>query len=701
MFNAFARYEQDFRSWVDADFPEINPLSRDFLEHLRRQDAPRQLWHHQMESVQRVVYSYELLQQRELLLNIVTGGGKTCIIAAIVAWLRYAHEIKKFLMLCPNTIVRDRLEDDFADAKVFRDFGFFPGGAEHLTNELDLHILERGAAPQGILDSGVVLGNIHQLYQTHITGKRNLAVIMNYVAELAVFNDEAHNTPAAEYDSILYTLSKRCKFRLDTTATPDRADGKTPDTKMIYEFGIYDAQSQVPPIIKSVVVYQPKLSAVQLTYTNPDTGERRTIDEMDEEFDRIEKGLSATQWVTDADPMKKQMGIAIQRLEEQKRRAESLANGSYQPILFVVAICIKDAQAAYDMLVSDKIKGGFGLKALLVTEESTEEERILAGIIGKRGKALEEEQKALERKLGDLSRAKRLVEDGSKIEAVVSVLMLREGWDVPPVSVILLLRKFSSRVYGQQVVGRGLRLNQRGEDAQEFCAIVDHEKLDHQWLWDLVGAKIKTDIGPDTLFGMEDDLPPKRKPQTLVAPEKLIQVPEPLEQEKEGIDLSDLDNLIVEMSDFEDWPSVLAGFEYGPDTEISRVVIESVVGTDLFTPDGFSEISDGPEVGYAPNKERKYTQPELVEMLKHSVRDIASALLAEAGEGSHELGYFYGVIMDHVRAKLLNGTSAGTASAELLQHALAHRHHIAGNFRSHPGLVSSVLKYKKDGNHAS
>ena len=27
---------------------------------------------------------------------------------------------------------------------------------------------------------------------------------------------------------------------------------------MIYEFGIYDAQSQVPPIIKSVVVYQPK-----------------------------------------------------------------------------------------------------------------------------------------------------------------------------------------------------------------------------------------------------------------------------------------------------------------------------------------------------------------------------------------------------------------------------------------------------------
>ena len=67
---------------------------------------------------------------------------------------------------------------------------FSPGGAEHYTNELGLHVLERGAAPQGILDSGVVLGNIQQLYQTHITGQRNLGVIMNYVSELAIFNDD-------------------------------------------------------------------------------------------------------------------------------------------------------------------------------------------------------------------------------------------------------------------------------------------------------------------------------------------------------------------------------------------------------------------------------------------------------------------------------------------------------------------------------
>ena len=700
MFNAFLKYEKDFREWVEADFPDINPLSRDFLENLREtKEGKRVLWPHQMEAVQRAIYSFELLHIKEALLNIVTGGGKTSIIGAVVAWLKYAHGVNKFLLLCPNTIVRDRLEDDFAEAKVFRTFGFFPAGAEHYTNELGLHVLERGAAPQGILDNGVVLGNIQQLYQTHITGQRNLAVIMNYVSELAVFNDEAHNTPAAEYDNVLYTLSKRCKFRLDTTATPDRADGKTPDAEMIYEFGIYDAQSQVPPIIKSVVVYQPKLSSVQLTYTNPETGERRTVDEMDEEFDKIEKGLSATQWVTDPDPMHKQIAIALERLTEQERRAESLAGGSYQPILFVVAICIKDARAAHEMLKEKKESGGFGINSLLVTEESTDEERIMAGIIGKRGNALEEAQRSLERKHG-LSKAKELTEEGSKVRAVVSVLMLREGWDVPPVSAILLLRKFSSRVYGRQVVGRGLRLNQRGEDAQEFCAIVDHEKLDHQWLWDMVGAKIKKGIDQGDLFGIEDDLPPKRKAQLLVNEDKLIEIPEPLEGEKEGIDLSELDDLVVDLKDYEDWQSVLDSFEYGADVEISRVEIEGVEGKDLFKSD-FTQIIDPPQHARPKSGENKLSKEDVVDLLKNSVRDVASVLLADEGIGSHELGYFYGVLMDHVRAKLLGGATAGSASAELLQHALVHRHELLANFKQRQGLVNSIIKYRKESSNAS
>ena len=47
------------------------------------------LWRHQEEALMRAIYAYELLQERELLLNIVTGGGKTAIIGAVIAWLKF------------------------------------------------------------------------------------------------------------------------------------------------------------------------------------------------------------------------------------------------------------------------------------------------------------------------------------------------------------------------------------------------------------------------------------------------------------------------------------------------------------------------------------------------------------------------------------------------------------------------------------
>jgi superfamily II DNA or RNA helicase len=668
MYYSFAPYEQDFRAWWQSgEFPEVSPLTRDFLQHLTRKEAPRKLWRHQEEAVMRTVYAYELLQWRELLLNIVTGGGKTAVIGVVIAWLKTCHDLHKFLLLCPNTIVRDRLEDDFKDAKVFRDFGFLPPGTEHFTNELGLHVMEPGAAPQGIRDCGIVLGNIQQLYQSNISGQRNLAVLMNTEQRIAVFNDEAHNTPAAEYDNTLFTLKQISRFRLDTTATPDRADGKAPDTKMIFEYGITDAQSEVPPIIKSVVVYQPKLASVELTYTNTETGEKRTVDEMDEEFERIEKGLSSTQWVTDPDPMRKQMQIALQRLKEQQQRADWLGKRTYKPILFVVAITIKDAEQARDMLAKE-----FGLRTLLVTEQSDEEDR---------------------------QAARRLGKPGSEYEAVVSVLMLREGWDVPPVSVILLLRKFSSRVYGQQVVGRGLRLNMRGEDAQEICAVVDHEKLKHGWLWDLVGAKVHRDVDQFTMFG-DEDLPPKRKPQFVVNPELLIQIPDPLEEEKAEFD-DELDGIVIETGDYPSWQQILAGFDYIVETEITKVELARVEARRL-DGSGFQEIHE-PPTPYRVGKESEETgEPaKLAELLKQSVRDIAADLLAEEGIGSHELGYLYGVLMDHVSKRMLGGNTVGAASPEQLRHALNRRHRMAANIKGVPGLVSSIVKYKreaKDGN---
>ena len=74
MYYSFAPYEQDFRAWWQSkQFPEVGPLTRDFLTHITRPDAPRKLWRHQEEALMRTVYSYELLQWDELLLNVPIG----------------------------------------------------------------------------------------------------------------------------------------------------------------------------------------------------------------------------------------------------------------------------------------------------------------------------------------------------------------------------------------------------------------------------------------------------------------------------------------------------------------------------------------------------------------------------------------------------------------------------------------------------
>ena len=509
MFNEFSRYEDEFAQWVKGGCPGASPLTLDYLRHLSdpEDDArPREgaLWPHQWDSFLRVVYSYEMRRQEltkpdGALLNVVTGGGKTAIIAALIAWLRLAHDVQKFVLLCPNLIVRDRLEEDFQDGKVFVDRGLIPDGAIVSKDDFALTTLgsDRPGGWANMLGANVVLGNIHQFYTSNASGQSNLSSLMNG-PPFALFNDEAHNSPAPEWDATLEKMRPQTTLRVDTTATPDRADGKAPDSRMIYEYLIQDALAD--RLVKTPVVYQPNIETVELTYTDAHTGETRGVEEIDwDEVDRL--GLNATQWVTDDRPMQQQMAIALQRLREQEKRAR----GRYQPILFVVAVCKLDAQKA-----AKTLNDYFKVKTLLVTEDSPVDDR---------------------RKATELGRAQR---GSSPYKAVVSVLMLREGWDVPEVGVILLLRKFGSRVYGQQVIGRGLRRVRNGgvlEDEPQICAVVDHPKLEHRWLWDIFSSKVRANVGIDDEYNEEEDLPEPPPRQVLVKPENIIDIPDPSEDD--------------------------------------------------------------------------------------------------------------------------------------------------------------------------
>lgn len=670
MFNRFAKYEGAFQEWRRDGLPGLKAESYKYVEALTSPDDDQiaregTLWPHQWESFLRVVYSHEILGKKDigadgLLLNIVTGGGKTAVIAASIAWLRIAHGIEKFVLLCPNLIVRDRLEDDFEGGKVLRTRDLLPSWSNSRAEDFTLTTLGSGkdGGWASLFSASVVLGNIHQFYQSNKSGQSNLSALMNG-PDFALFNDEAHNSPAPEYEITLQRMREKMVLRVDTTATPDRADGRTPDSEMIYEYGVTDALHD--GIIKTPVVYQPDIKTVQLTYTDARTGEKRKVQEIDwEEVDRV--GLSATQWVTDDEPMRQQMAIALRRLEEQERRAKK----RYQPILFIVAVCKADAEKAAQTLNSY-----FKVNTLLVTEDSDEADRQKARELGK-------EQK------------------GAKpYKAVVSVLMLREGWDVPEVGVILLLRKFSSRVYGQQVIGRGLRrVRVKGVAAEEpqICAVVDHPKLEHEWLWEIFNAKKRINVGIDDTYDETEDLPPPPPKQELEKPDLVVDVP-PIDASVVDDGKFDLGVIALPPPPVKDWKAALDRIEYDPTViEITKVGISGVVGRELGK-DGWKTIHSAPDAHGAVETAVQYSDAAARDAVKSGLLDIAEILTVEAGYAAAFKDRVYGALIHHVRSKFLNGSSLGLAERNEVDFAWRMLGQIKTKVAAVPGLVAGIIEH--------
>ncbi len=101
-----------------------------------------------------------------------------------------------------------------------------------------------------------------------------------------------------------------------------------------------------------------------------------------------------------------------------------------RPVMFVVAEKIDEAARIRDMLAGPDLLGDPN-RVLLVTSDQPDE------VVG--------QLDALE-------------DDTSKVRAVVSVSMLKEGWDVKNIYVIAADRKLDSALLTEQILGRGLRL---------------------------------------------------------------------------------------------------------------------------------------------------------------------------------------------------------------------------------------------------
>lgn len=106
------------------------------------------------------------------------------------------------------------------------------------------------------------------------------------------------------------------------------------------------------------------------------------------------------------------------------------AAAAVKPVLFVVCQTIEHAQEVGQILAQPGFIGD-GSHVLEVTSQSSDEA---------------------------LDALAKVEEPDSPIRAIVSVNMLREGWDVKNIAVIVALRRLASQTLTEQILGRGLRL---------------------------------------------------------------------------------------------------------------------------------------------------------------------------------------------------------------------------------------------------
>ena len=445
----------------------------------------------QREAIESIIYLYEVATARDkydlmrfdssgrvsagmfdenwtrYVIKMATGSGKTKVMALTLVW-SYFHKLyepesplsKNFLVIAPNIIVLNRLRKDFDGLKMFFEEPFIPDngfGDKDWRNDfqLTLHIQDE---IKPITESGnIFLTNIHrvflnetpeQTFEDIFLGAKpkpdadtskglDLGKILrsDKIKDLVVLNDEAHHIhdKSLAWFKNIEDISNKLKLKngtgislqADFSATPKHNNGAI-FVQTICDYPLVEA-------IKQNVVKSPVL---------PDEASREKIREK-ESNDFIERYKDY---------------IHLGYLEWEKQY-EELKNHRV-PILFIMTMSTKEADQAAEYLEVTYPK----LKNAVLTIHTNRSGEIKEKASSKKDK---EELEKLRKAADSIDR------DDSPYKAVVSVLMLREGWDVRNVTTIVGLRPFQadSKILPEQAIGRGLR-KMFGFDTPEKLVVV-------------------------------------------------------------------------------------------------------------------------------------------------------------------------------------------------------------------------------------
>jgi len=402
-------------------------------------------------------------------IKMAIGSRKTKVMSLLLAW-SYFHKLyekdselsRNFLLITPNIIVLDRIKNDFEGLKIFYEDPILPDNGYQGQNwqddfQIKLHLQDEVGT---ISKSGnIFLTNIHRVYESDIkdasaeddntmdyflgekvVGKTNdskvdLGEIVREVDELMVINDEAHHIhdpKMAWFKSIedihnrLLQKGKKLSLQIDVTATPKNNRGEI-FVQTVSDYPLVEA-------IHQGVVKNPIL---------PDQASRAKLQEkqsaiFSEKYeDYIRLGVS----------------------EWEKIYTELLPTGK-KSILFIMTNDTTNCDDVAKFLEKNYPQ----LKGAVLTIHTNKSGEISETTTGKKEKELQELRK----------KANEIDNFESSYKVIVSVMMLKEGWDVRNVTTVLGLKPFTAenKILPEQALGRGLRRMFFGQDIKEYVSVI-------------------------------------------------------------------------------------------------------------------------------------------------------------------------------------------------------------------------------------
>lgn len=448
-------------------------------DHRLSDGRPFQYYYAQREALETLVWLYEVEQVRRhrhlverfakvpgihvlqyddfarYAIKMATGSGKTKVMALTVAW-QYFNAVaegredyaKTFLVVAPNVIVFERLRSDFGGGRVFKTDPIIPPELR-IFWEMDFYM--RGDPERASSQGALYLTNVQQFYERGGTASSDEPEVMTDVlgpvpststivvedfderlaargAPALVINDEGHHLhdEDSEWSKVIRRLHEENSAgligQLDFSATPRYQKGG------LFTWTVFD--------------YPLKQAIIDSVVKHPMKG--------------VTAGLNEAR--SDVASVKYQ-GYLTAGVERWREYHDQLKPLGKKPILFVMLNSTAEADDVADYL-RVKYPTEFG--------PTDRGDQLLVIHTDRSGDVSKKDLDAAREV------ARRVDEGQSPVNAIVSVLMLREGWDVQNVTVIVGLRPYTAKanILPEQTIGRGLRL-MFGDSSSSYIERVD------------------------------------------------------------------------------------------------------------------------------------------------------------------------------------------------------------------------------------